>query len=193
VGLVVGLGNPGSDYADTRHNVGWWVVDRLARRWRATPDERRAEYRSWTAAPRDKRVTLLEPLTFMNLSGDAVNAWREGHELNVEELLVVTDDVYLPVGALRVRPEGSSGGHRGLESIEAALGGRGYPRLRIGVGAPVTGLRQHVLDTPSGDERLELERAADRAADAVECWWLEGILETMNRFNRKVSKEVSES
>lgn len=192
--LVVGLGNPGSAYADTRHNVGWWVVDRLVRRWQARPDERHAEYRSWTAVARGRDVTLLEPLTFMNLSGEAVRTWGASHAFEPSELLVVTDDVYLPVGALRVRPEGSSGGHRGLESIEHLLGTRGFARLRIGVGeAPGVRLREHVLDTPAGEERATLERAADHAADAVECWWLEGILEAMNRFNRRVRKEVSES
>ncbi len=192
--LVVGLGNPGAAYAGTRHNVGWWVTDRLVRRWNAKAFERTAAYRSFRAERGDRAIALLEPLTFMNGSGDAVAEWRERHGLEPEALLVVADDVYLPVGTLRVRPEGSSGGHRGLESIEQSLGTRAFARLRIGVGeAPASGLRQHVLDAPEGDERGALEAAAERAADAVECWWLDGILETMNRFNRRVQKEVPET
>lgn len=192
--LVVGLGNPGTRYADTRHNVGWRVVDRLVARWCARPAERTAEYRTWNAAPGGREVALLQPLTFMNLSGEAVRAWGERHPLVLAEVLVVADDVYLPVGSVRLRPGGSSGGHRGLESIEQALGTREYARLRIGVGAADRAeLREHVLEAPAGDEGQMLELAADRAADAAECWLGEGILAAMSRFNRRERKEVSES
>jgi len=108
---------------------------------------------------------------------------------------VVTDDVYLPVGALRLRSRGSSGGHRGLESIEAALGSRDFPRLRIGVGGTESSaeLRQHVLDTFAPEQRPAVDEAVRRAADAVECWLADGILAAMNRFNRRVRREVPES
>ena len=191
--LVVGLGNPGAAYADTRHNVGWWIVERLVGRWGAVAGERRDEYRSWNGMYRDVPVTLLEPLTWMNLSGEAVAAWRDAHGLECAELLVIADDVYLPLGHLRLRASGSSGGHRGLESIERSLGSRDYSRLRVGVGpAETAGLREHVLDSPAGDELKTLERAAGEAADAVESWLAEGVIVAMNRFNRKVPKEVSE-
>jgi PTH1 family peptidyl-tRNA hydrolase len=140
-------------------------------------------------------VTLLEPLTYMNVSGEAVRAWRErsGAE-HPDGMLVIADDVYLPVGVLRLRPAGASGGHRGLESIEQELGTREYARLRIGVGAADgLKLRDHVLAEPEGDERRSLEAAAEQAADAVECWIAQGIHTAMNRFNRKATKEVSES
>lgn len=192
--LVVGLGNPGARYRDTRHNVGWRVVERLVDRWSATPHAETESYRAWSARPGGRSVVLMMPLTFMNLSGDALEAWTASQPLQPEELLVVADDVYLPVGTLRLRGSGSSGGHRGLDSIERALGHDGYARLRVGVGAvDAVGLREHVLGEPDEDEREMLERTIERAAEAVECWLAEGLLVTMNRFNRRVDKEVSES
>ena len=192
--LVVGLGNPGPEYAETRHNVGFQVVERLARAWKARRAERRAEYRSWRGAFGGREVTLLEPLTYMNVSGEALIAWREVHRLEPDELLVVVDDVYLPVGEVRVRASGSTGGHRGLESIERALGTREYARLRVGVGsAGEEPLGGHVLAEPAAAEREALEQAVGRAAEAVQCWLRAGVRETMNRFNRRVRKEVSES
>jgi PTH1 family peptidyl-tRNA hydrolase len=202
VALVLGLGNPGPRYASTRHNVGWWVVDRLVQRWRGLSQPGSELWSAWRiehprpgsdAARRGSEVVVLKPLTFMNASGEALRDWVSRQGVPPVSLLVVTDDVYLPVGALRLRASGSSGGHRGLQSIEQALGSREYARLRIGVGAAeAPELRDHVLDTPEGEEREALERAADVAADAVESWLGEGILATMNRFNRRVRKEVSE-
>jgi PTH1 family peptidyl-tRNA hydrolase len=194
VALVVGLGNPGERYAATRHNVGWRVVRRLIERWRAGPDPEHPRWRAWTARHGDRAATLLMPLTFMNASGEAVADWRAAHALEPDALLVVTDDVYLPVGTLRLRAEGSSGGHRGLESIEQALGTQSWARLRLGVGeAPGEALREHVLDEFSEEEEAEVERAVALAADAVECWLDRGIIAAMNQFNRKVRKEESET
>lgn len=191
--LVVGLGNPGAEYADTRHNAGWWVVERLVRIWGASVCERRSEYRTWEGVFRDRRVTLLEPLTWMNLSGEAVAAWRDTHGLELADLLVIADDVYLPAGHLRLRALGSSGGHRGLEAIERALGTREYARLRFGVGwTPAEKLREHVLEMPSPELQATFERATVDAAETVECWLAEGVIVAMNRINRKVPKEVSE-
>jgi len=194
VPLVLGLGNPGRRYARTRHNVGWRVVESLAERWRAAPGEATEAYRSWRAEARGREVDLLVPLTFMNRSGAALEAWRERHGLEKDGLLVLVDDVYLPVGALRLRGLGSSGGHQGLESIEGTLGTREYARLRIGVGASESaGLGEHVLEEPPRDEEETLAEALARAADAVECWIGEGLLVAMNRFNRKARKEVEET
>ena len=193
--LVLGLGNPGERYARTRHNVAWWVLDALAGQWQATRGEECREYVSLHATVGDREVALMKPLTFMNLSGDAWMQWRERHELDAEGLLVVSDDVYLPLGALRLRANGSSGGHRGLESIESVLGHRNYARLRFGVGAAESSaeLREHVLDEFAPEEAPALEEAVRHAADAVECWVSQGTLAAMNQFNRKVRKEVSES
>ena len=192
--LVVGLGNPGPDYAGTRHNVGFRVVERLARRWAATAGDLRPTYRSFRGEHRGIEVALLEPLTYMNVSGDALKEWRERHGVEPGDLLVIADDVYLPVGSVRLKVRGSSGGRRGLDSIEAAIGTRDYARLRVGVGTvDASELKQHVLAEPAGEERVTLDQAADRAADAVECWVVDGPAAAMNRFNRKVRKEVPES
>jgi PTH1 family peptidyl-tRNA hydrolase len=192
--LVLGLGNPGPRYARTRHNVGWRVLERLVRRWQAAPAGEHPAWRAWRADRAGKLVDLVVPLTFMNASGEALEAWRERHVLDPSGLLVVVDDVYLPLGCLRLRACGSSGGHRGLESVERIVGSD-FARLRIGVGAAPDSaeLREHVLEefeereTPAVDEMLE------RAADAVECWLAEGLVAAMNRFNRRIRREETES
>lgn len=136
----------------------------------------------------------MEPLTFMNLSGEALQEWRARHSIEPDALLVITDDVYLPLGTLRLRAHGSSGGHRGLESIEQVVGSREYARLRIGVGEAESSasLREHVLEEFAPEELPALEEAIRLAADAVDCWVSDGTRTAMNRFNRKARKEVSE-
>ena len=193
--LVLGLGNPGSRFARTRHNVAWGVLDSLAARCSAPAAERAGTYRARRVRIGDEDVELLEPQTFMNASGEALLEWTQRHGLDPGALLVVTDDVYLPLGMLRLRAGGSSGGHRGLDSVEAAIGHREYARLRIGVGAAGSGaaLREHVLEEFAPEEVPVLEAAIRLAADAVECWVSQGILPAMNRFNRRVRKEDSES
>ena len=193
--IVLGLGNPGERYARTRHNVAWRVLDELATRHGATPGEECREYRTRRTRLGGEDVEMMTPLTFMNASGEALQEWRREREMDPAQLLVVTDDVYLPLGALRLRPNGSSGGHRGLESLEAALGSRDYARLRVGVGAATESaeLREHVLEEFAPEELPVLEEAVRQAADATECWVSQGLLAAMNRFNRKVRKEVPES
>lgn len=194
--LVVGLGNPGERYAATRHNVAWRVLDDLARRWHATAAVSVDRvYQSKEGRAGAERVELMRPQTFMNASGEAVARWlREHDELAPEHFLVVSDDVYLPVGTLRLRARGSSGGHRGLESIEAALGHRDFARLRIGVGAAESSaeLKDHVLERFDAAEEVVMGELVKLAADAVECWVSEDIRTAMNRFNRRIGKEVSE-
>ncbi len=192
--LVLGLGNPGTRYARSRHNVGWRVLEVLRERWRARPGDPAAEYRSWEAEHAGLEVTLLAPQMFMNRSGEALRAWRAGHPFDPARLLVVSDDVYLPLGRLRLRARGSSGGHLGLESIEAELASRSFARLRLGVGEAEAsaGLREHVLERFDADEEAVISKTIAEAAEAVECWLTDGIKAAMNRFNRKVRKEVSE-
>ncbi len=192
--LVFGLGNPGARYARTRHNVGWWVVDLLAARWNAGPGELADEYRSRIAAVGGREVHLVTPLTYMNRSGEALRAWSGRHPLEAAELIVIADDVYLPLGTVRLRALGSTGGHRGLASIQETLGSDGYARLRIGVGAAdsAEGLRDHVLEEFDDAGMAAAEEAARQAADAVECWLEDGILAAMNRFNRRIRQEESE-
>ena len=185
--LVVGLGNPGERYAPTRHNVAWRVLDTLAARHGAREAGRDTTWRARETAIAGQPAVLLQPLTYMNLSGEALAAWRARHGQE-QELLVVNDDVYLPLGFVRMRASGSSGGHRGLESVEAAVGGRDYARLRVGVGAAGSAaeLKEHVLEEFAPEEMPALEEAVRLAADAVECWAAEGVLSAMNRFNRRV-------
>ena len=191
---MLGLGNPGPRYAATRHNVGVRVVKTLVERWKARPAEGAHEYEAWQAAPGGRAVTLMRTRSYMNESGKALLEWRAREELDLEALLVVADDVYLPVVMVRLRKSGSSGGHRGLESIEATLGTREFARLRIGVGAaPSEVLGDHVLDEFGEDEQAKAAETTLTAADAVECWVGEGILAAMNRFNRRVRKEELES
>lgn len=193
--LVIGLGNPGGRYARTRHNVAWMALDLLAARIGAVPADVTGTYRSALGRAGEHEVELLQPQTFMNASGEALEEWRRRHGGDPGALLVVSDDVYLPLGTLRLRAAGSSGGHRGLESIEAAMGHQEYARLRIGVGAAESGaqLREHVLEQFAPEETPALEAAIRLAADAVECWVSQGALPAMNQFNRRVRMEDSET
>ena len=191
--LVVGLGNPGGRYASTRHNVGWRVLDELAARHAAREASPGDNYRWHQATIAGRALGLMKPGTYMNATGAALEAWREQHGRE-EQLLVVSDDVYLPLGTMRLRASGSSGGHRGLESIEAAVGAPDYTRLRVGVGAAESSaeLREHVLEEFAPEEMPALEEAVRRAADAVECWVAEGAIGAMNRFNRRTDPEPPE-
>src|SRR5262245_40672828 len=184
--LIVGLGNPGEKYRGTRHNVGFEVVDLLARRrdliFEAAPaDALQAKWRRAEGA-----VLLAKPLTFMNLSGGALGALSRFYKIEIPDLLVVTDDVNLPLGRLRARASGSEGGHNGLKSVADSLGSIDYPRLRIGVGRGDMrrDLADHVLARFEPDEVPGIDAAIARAADAVETWISEGLAKVMNTFNR---------
>ena len=193
--VVVGLGNPGERLAPTRHNVAWRVLDELAARGGAPAAEVHDTWRARRARLGGQEVDLVQPLTFMNASGEAIADWDRRHGLEGSQLLVVTDDVYLPLGTIRLRAEGSSGGHRGLESIEATFGHREFARLRIGVGAAQSSekLKEHVLEAFTPEEAPVIDEAVRRAADAVECWLSLGLTAAMNRFNRRVRREVPET
>lgn len=194
--LVLGLGNPGDRYAGTRHNVAWRVLDTLAERWHGTGVSVGDVYTASRARVAGEWMDLVKPLTFMNLAGEALVRWvHENGDRGPEHLLVLSDDVYLPVGSLRLRRRGSSGGHRGLESVAGALNDSDFARLRLGVGAAESSaaLREHVLENFSPEEQGQVAEMIERAADAVECWAADGIVAAMNRFNHKTGKEVSES
>lgn len=184
--LVAGLGNPGRQYAGTRHNVGFEVIDELAKRhqvgFEAAPAD--AMMGKWR---RDGEVILLvKPLTFMNLSGVAAGQLMRYFKIDVPDLFVICDDVNLPLGRLRVRAGGSDGGHNGLRSMAEQLGTMDYSRLRIGVGRgdERRDLADHVLAGFAPEEQPGVNDAVTRAADAVECWVLDGLAKTMNVFNR---------
>jgi PTH1 family peptidyl-tRNA hydrolase len=184
--LIVGLGNPGARYRGTVHNIGFDVVDEVARRrdvrFEAAPAE------ALMARVRDGEgggALLVKPLTFMNVSGEAVGALQRYFRIELENILVVIDDVALPAGRLRVRAKGSAGGHNGLKSIIACLGTDGFARLRVGAGRgdPRRDLSDHVLSRVTGEMRETLSEATTVAADAVELFMRAPILELMNRYN----------
>lgn len=187
--LVVGLGNPGGKYASTRHNVGFRVVDELARRHAIDVNRTRFSGLTGTGSIGGTPVMLLKPGTYMNLSGQAVREAMTFHKLAGEDLLVVVDDMALPLGRLRLRTGGSAGGHNGLASIIQALGGDAFSRLRIGI-EQVAGERMvgHVLSPFTRQEEEVIGPAVVRAVDAVECWLAEGIGAAMNRFNKTEDK-----
>jgi PTH1 family peptidyl-tRNA hydrolase len=179
---IVGLGNPGAEYAGTRHNVGFDVVEELARRWGVT-------LKKWKttadlAVVQAQEVVLVEPRTFMNESGLAVGSVMAFYKIQPADVLVIVDEIQLPLGKLRLRRSGSAGGHNGLKSVIAHVGTE-FPRLRIGVerGHPESMLRNHVLSKFPPGERDVVARAVSRAADAVETFVSDGLQVAMNRFN----------
>jgi PTH1 family peptidyl-tRNA hydrolase len=192
--VVVGLGNPGPDYAGTRHNVGFAVAHRLADALRAQPFDRTPDYDSWSGhVPGEEGATLvvLTPLTFMNASGRALREFGRRFGLAKERILVVVDDVYLPLGTLRLRARGSDGGHNGLESVRIALGSDEFARLRIGVGLGegMPTLADHVLSQFVPEELPVLNEVLRIAQEAALTWAREGIASAMNRFNAKPRAE----
>ena len=184
--LIVGLGNPGAEYAQTRHNAGFLLVERLAAKWKADwTKERKFAARIAKSERTGKRVLLCEPQTFMNLSGETVGALKNFYQLPLKRILVAVDDADLPLGEIRLRASGSSGGHHGLESIEQHVATREFARLRIGIGRK-DGAREitnFVLGRFEPDERAVLEKVLVRASDQVECWLDGGIEKAMNQFN----------
>lgn len=185
--VVVGLGNPGPEYDATRHNVGWWLLDRLAYDWRFGSFRR--DGRAWTVEGEaaGETVRLVKPNTYMNRSGQALRFLAEFEEFDPsEDLLVLVDDAALDVGRVRIRSEGSAGGHNGLKSIAGALGSEAWARLRIGVGRKPDGadLADWVLaPMPSEDEEVVVGLLPE-LTQAVEAWISEGVEAAMNRFNR---------
>ena len=184
--LIVGLGNPGADYAKTRHNAGFLLVEQLAARWRVDwKRERRFNAQMARAERHGHRVLLCQPHTFMNASGEAVGAVVSFYRLPRTRILVVVDDADLPLGEVRLRAGGSSGGHHGLESIEQHLGSREFARLRLGIGrqAGTREITDYVLGRLDRAEAALMEKVLDRAASQVECWLDDGIQKAMNQFN----------
>jgi PTH1 family peptidyl-tRNA hydrolase len=179
---IVGLGNPGSEYAGTRHNVGFEVVDELARRWHVTLKKWKAI--AEIALVKDRGVVLVEPKTYMNESGRAVSAVMAFYKILPEDVLIVVDEAQLPLGKLRLRPSGSAGGHNGLKSVIEHVG-RDFPRLRIGVdrGDRDWDLSDRVLSRFPRTEREVVDRAVTRAADAADTFVSDGVHLAMNRFN----------
>ena len=182
--IAVGLGNPGSRYEKTRHNIGWLVLDRLADRIGAGG---RAKSKDAAASVRgrlgDDELLLVKPMTYMNLSGVAVRKVLARERVAMADLLVIVDDMALPFGRLRLRERGSAGGHNGLRSIIGEMGTEDFARLRVGIGTPPEGAIEHVLGDFAHAEQRHLDAILDAAADAVELWAREGAHRAANRWN----------
>jgi len=193
--LIVGLGNPGAEYKKTRHNAGFLLVEELAARWRVEwKNERRFHARLARAERQEHAVLVCQPQTFMNSSGEAVGALMKFYRLPRTRLLLVVDDADLPLGGIRMRPGGSSGGHHGLESIEQHLGSREFARLRLGIGRR-EGAREitdYVLSRFDRAEAALMEKVLDRAANQAECWLTGGVQKAMNQFNGVVDSPNEE-
>ena len=185
--LVVGLGNPGRAYEHTRHNAGWQALDEFARRRSAgfRRSWRRPVQTAKTVLEGAGPLLLVKPLTYMNRSGDVLPALMRPAGLAAKDLIVVADDIHLPLGQLRIRAKGSAGGHNGLKSVIARLGTEEFTRVRVGVGEQEENqsLTEHVLERMDAAERRALAAAAARAAEALECILVHGVDSAMNRFN----------
>ena len=184
--LIVGLGNPGEKYENTRHNVGFQVIDELAER-QGRPVQR-LKFKALTGLLTigGEKALVMKPVTYMNLSGEAVRPAADFYKLPPERILVISDDVALAAGRLRIRAKGSAGGHNGLKSIIQHLGTDQFPRIRVGVGEkphPDYDLADWVLGSPQGEDKKAIDAAVKRAADAVECILTQGLERGMGKFN----------
>lgn len=190
--LVVALGNIGREYAGTRHNIGFMTADLLAERWGDTETWRKADNAFYLEKRMPEKCWVIKPTTYMNNSGVAVADFANFYHIPPEDVLVIQDDMDLPVGTLRIRRKGSSGGHNGLKSIERALGSQAYPRIKVGIGHPVhqeQAVISHVLHPFQGEDKEKVQEALDQAADAVEAWMKGAAVgELMQQFNKKNPK-----
>lgn len=184
--LIVGLGNPGSRYRTTRHNLGFMVVDALAERWRISVGGKRHDAELGSGEIASVRAVIAKPQTFMNASGESVAKLRRLHRLDPADILAVYDDLDLPLGRIRLRADGGAGGHNGVASLISVLG-KGFPRLRVGIGRPPGGADPvgYVLEPFDASERSIVEETIGRAADGAESWLAQGLEPTMNVVNRR--------
>ena len=190
--LIVGLGNPGRHYVNNRHNVGFKCVDLFAREYGISLTQRRALSKLGTGEISGTKIVLAKPQTFMNLSGEAVSALIRRYHLSSKDVLVIYDDLDLPLGKIRIREKGSSGGHNGLKSIISHLGTQDFPRIRVGI-APAEGgdstsasevdAIEHVLGDFTDEEKIVMREVYIKVAAAIECILTEGIAAAMNKYN----------
>lgn len=187
VKLIVGLGNPGIRYEQTKHNVGFRVIETLQTRLSAGKLQRTLICKSLVmqATWHDLRIILAKPMTYMNNSGIAVAALIRQFEIPLSELCIIYDDIHLDLGVLRMRQKGSDGGQKGMKSIIHHLGTTAFPRLRIGIGEPIGDLTDYVLTDFTEDEAIEIAHTIDRAVGAIETFVKDDILTAMNQFNRR--------
>ena len=180
--LIVGLGNPGSKYDKTKHNVGFWVIDELVRRGENTSEKNQCQAVLISGTLYGERVLLAKPQTFMNLSGHAVREIVNFYHDRLDDILVIHDDLDLPVGKLRFKNGGSAGGHNGIKSIIAQLGSKDFDRLKLGIGKNGNTI-DYVLTPFNGENAKIMEESVQTAADAVEVWLKDGLNKAMNEYN----------
>ena len=184
--LIVGLGNPGNQYENTRHNIGFMVLDALADKLDIPVQRLKFKALTNTAVLGGQKILLVKPVTYMNLSGEAVRPAADFYKVPADHILVISDDTALPPGKLRIRKNGSAGGHNGLKSIIQQLGTDQFPRIRVGVGEkphPDYDMADWVLGKFQGEDKKAIDAAVKRACDAVECILSQGLDKGMNRFN----------
>lgn len=182
--LIVGLGNPGTRYAHNRHNVGFMMVEQFARAHALDFSRKKFSAQIAEGAIAGERVFLAKPQTYMNLSGEAVSKLYKFYKVAPHDLLVIYDDLDLPLGKIRLRAEGSAGGHHGIESIIARIGTSDFPRLRVGIGRPNPDADvDHVLGNFDASERVVMDETIVRAVEAIDVWLKEGVVIAMNRYN----------
>ena len=181
--VIVGLGNPGRKYSDTRHNIGFRVLEEIARRSSIEKEESRFDAIIGHIRIGGEKVLLVKPLTYMNLSGKTVQPLARWFKLNLSDLIIIYDDMDLPPGALRLRAQGGSGGHKGMASIIERLGTQEFARIRIGIGRPNNEAINWVLGRFSPSEQKLMEEVISQAVAAVECWIKQGIDQAMNEYN----------
>ena len=186
--LIVGLGNPGAEYANTRHNTGFMILDAFAKASNIVFEDKRYGFVAETSV-RGRKLILLKPTTYMNLSGNAVRYWLNKENIDESRLLVIVDDLSLPLGTLRLKAKGSAGTHNGLGHIQQLIG-QGYARLRVGIGNdyPMGGQVDYVLGDFSADDMLVMQPAFETALDIIRSFVLAGVNITMNQFNKKPQK-----
>lgn len=183
--LIIGLGNPGKAYEQTRHNIGFKVIDYLAMKWNAPLTQSKFKGMYSVIHRPEGKVMLLKPLTFMNLSGESVGALMDYYDIAVEDIVVIYDDLDLPTGQLRLRQKGSAGGHNGIKSLIQHLGTQEFNRMRIGISRPPSGMKvpDYVLSRFSEGEIPDMVQAVEKSAEACELWLSKPYLEVMNQFN----------
>jgi len=185
--ILAGLGNPGKEYEHTRHNMGFDVIDILAKRWNVSAWKETMKAETAAVVVNGEKVLLVKPLTYMNNSGEAVGAIANYYKVGLDDIYIICDDLDLPPGKVRIRKKGSAGGHNGIKSLIAHLGSEGFTRFRIGVGHPQDGhtVIEHVLGRPHGDDIAKIEEAKIKTADSIETALESGVDRAMNLFNPK--------
>jgi peptidyl-tRNA hydrolase, PTH1 family len=185
--LIVGLGNPGREYSDTRHNIGFMVIDELAKKWGISLNQEKYKGVFGSGVVNGEKVILLKPLTYMNLSGECIRPLMDYYKISIDDFVVVYDDLDLAPGKLRLRTKGSAGGHNGIKSTIAHLGTQEFNRIRLGIGRPQQGrsVVDHVLGAFFKEEMPEVEHSIVQSVDACETWLSHSFVQVMNTFNGK--------